>query len=282
MGTVEANGLTFHYLEAGEGPLVLALHGFPDDAHTFEHQLSAFSAAGYRVVAPFMRGYTPTDIPQGGNYSASALGKDAVGLANVLSDDPVVLIGHDWGATAAHAAAAAAPDKFSKLVTLSVPYGTFARNLVLNPEQQRRSWYMFFFQLPVAEKAVPLNNFEFIERLWRDWSPGWEFHEDELAQVKKTFGQPGVLNAALQYYRDSFYPPRAEAERDLPRSPKIRVPTLYMHGQDDGCIGVEVADGVEQYFQASFQKIIIERAGHFLHRERPEEVNDHILKFLDS
>lgn len=259
--------------------MVLALHGFPDDARSFKHQFAALNGAGYRVIAPYMRGYAPTEIPQGGEYNSRALGEDVVALAEALSDEPIVLLGHDWGATAAYAAVCIAPERFSKLITLSVPYGTLARNLVINPEQQRRSWYMFYFQLSLAEKAVPLNDFEFIERLWRDWSPGWDFLPEELAQAKHTLGQPGVLGAALQYYRDSFSPPESDNRSGL-SWPKIQVPTLYMHGLDDGCIGLEVADGVEQFFEGDFQKEVVNDAGHFLHRERPDKVNGLILEFL--
>lgn len=172
-GSIEANGLTFHYLEAGAGPTVLALHGFPDHPRSYRHQMPALAAAGYRVVAPYMRGYAPTEAPEGSYFGVPALAADAVALAAALSDDPVVLIGHDWGAAAAHTAAALAPERFSKLITIAVPYGpAFTQSLVTSPLQQRRSWYMFFFQLPFAEAAVAHDGFAFIERLWRDWSPG--------------------------------------------------------------------------------------------------------------
>ena len=280
-GVVEANGLTFHYLEAGEGPIVLALHGLPDHARSYRHQLTALAEAGYRVIAPYMRGYAPTEIPEGGYFGVPALTEDAVALAEALSDEPVVLMGHDWGAAAAHAAAAAAPERFSKLITMAVPYGSFTQSLVTNPEQQRRSWYMFFFQLPVADTAVPLNDFAFIERLWQDWSPGWDLPAEELASVKATLGRPGVLTAALRYYRDTFNPPANAPRSTGPAYPQIQVPTLYIHGRDDGCIGVELADGMERFFDNGLQKVIVDGAGHFVHQERPEEVNRAILEFLE-
>ena len=104
-GVVDANGLTFHYLEAGEGPTVLALHGFPDHARSYRHQLTALAKAGYRGVAPYMRGYAPTEIPDDGYFGIRTLAQDAVALADALSDEPIVLMGHDWGAAAAHTAA---------------------------------------------------------------------------------------------------------------------------------------------------------------------------------
>ena len=282
-GVVDANGLTFHYLEAGEGPTVLALHGFPDHARSYRHQLTALAQAGYRVVAPYMRGYAPTEIPDDGYFGVPALAQDAVALAEALSDEPVVLMGHDWGAAAAHAAAVLAPERFSKLITMSVPAGVaFSQSLVTSPEQQRRSWYMFYFQHPMADVAVPLNDFAFIERLWRDWSPGWDIPMEELASVKATLGQPGVLAAALSYYRHTLNPP--------PNAPQvgtgaglqqIKVPTLYIHGREDGCIGVELADGMEAFFDNGLRKVTVEGAGHFVHQEKPDEVNRVILEFLE-
>jgi pimeloyl-ACP methyl ester carboxylesterase len=279
-GVVKANGVTFHYLEAGKGPLVLALHGFPDHPRSYRHQLTALADAGYRVVAPYMRGYAPTETPEGAYFGIPALAEDAVALAEALSDDPVVLMGHDWGAAAAHAAAAAAPEKFSKLITMSVPYGKLGPSLVNNPEQQRRSWYMFYFQQPIAAKAVPLNNFAFIERLWQEWSPGWEYPPEELASVKATLAKPGVLAGALNYYRHGFNPPDDAPKKAGPKNPKIEVPTLYIHGRDDGCIGVELTDGMEKFFDEEFELLIIDGAGHFVHQERPEQVNRAIIRFL--
>lgn len=279
-GVVEANGLTFHYLEAGEGPLVLALHGFPDHARSYRHQLTSLGKAGYRVVAPYMRGYAPTDTPKSADFGVSALAEDAVALAEALSDGPVVLMGHDWGASAAHAAAAAAPEKFSKLITMSVPYGTFGPSLVNNPEQQRRSWYMFYFQQPIADRAVPLNDFAFIERLWQDWSPGWKYPRQELASVKATLAKPGVLDSALSYYRQAFNPPDDAPRKAAHTHEKIQVPTLYIHGRDDGCIGVELTDGLETFFGEEFQLLIVDGAGHFVHQERPDQVNRAIIEFL--
>ena len=282
-GTIEANGLTFHYLEAGEGPTVLALHGFPDHARSYRHQMTALAAAGYRVVAPYLRGYAPTEVPDGGYFGVPALAADAVALAQAFSHEPVILIGHDWGAAAAHSAAALSPESFSKLITIAVPYGpAFTESLVTSPQQQRRSWYMFYFQLPFAETAVALNDFAFIERLWQEWSPGWDYPRDELDSLKLTLGAPGVLTAALNYYRHTFNPPPNAPDLAAVTAPQqIQVPTLYIHGRNDGCIGVELADGMEAYFDKGLKRVVVEDAGHFVHQERPDEVNHLILEFLE-
>ncbi|MEE2778802.1 MAG: alpha/beta hydrolase [Acidobacteriota bacterium] len=282
-GVVGANGVTFHYLEVGEGPTVLALHGFPDHARSYRHQMPALAEAGYRVVAPYLRGYAPTENPEGDYFGVPALAADAVALANALSAEPVVLVGHDWGAAAAHVAAAMSPQTFSKLITMAVPYGpAFTQSLVASPEQQRRSWYMFFFQLPFAEVAVGLDDFAFIERLWRDWSPGWDFPQGEMDSLKRTLGKPGVLTAALTYYRHTFNPPpNAPTLEEVTTPQQIQVPTLYLHGRDDGCIGAELAEGMDSFFDEGLEKVIVDGAGHFVHQEQPKEVNRLILEFLE-
>ena len=286
-GTVRANGLSFSYIEAGEGPLVLALHGFPDHPRTFRHQMRALAAAGYRVVAPFQRGYAPTDVPPDGSYRSSALVADALALIDALgAGQPAVLIGHDWGAVAAHGAAAVAPQKVSKLITMAVPAGAaFSQSLLSNPAQQRRSWYMYFFGTPFAEAAVQRDSLAFLDRLWRDWSPGWKYPPAEMDSVKVVMRRPGALHAALNYYRENLgmsqAPPAPVPDSVRQRSGgRIAVPTLYFVGADDGCIGHEVSEGVEKHFSGPFEKRVIARAGHFVHQERPDEVNQVILKFI--
>ena len=128
----------------------------------------------------------------------------------------------------------------------------------------------------MADVAVPLNDFAFIERLWRDWSPGWDIPLAELASVKATLGQPGVLAAALSYYRQTFNPLPNVPQSSTGRGPQqIQVPTLYIHGRDDGCIGVEA------FFDNGLQIVIVDGAGHFVHQEKPGEVNRMILEFLE-
>ncbi len=172
-GSVRANGVLFHYLSMGEGPLMLCLHGFPDHAHSFHHQLRYFSTRGYRVVAPFMRGYPPTETTAGASFHAADLAHDVVELVRALGASRAILVGHDWGAQAAYSAALLSPGTFERIVTLALPYGPGLRSaLVASTTQQRRSWYMFFFLTGFAEAAIAHANCALIEQLWRDWSPG--------------------------------------------------------------------------------------------------------------
>lgn len=285
---VDANGLRFTALEAGEGPLVLCLHGFPDDATTWSAVMPSLVQAGYRVVAPWVRGYAPTAASPSGCYQSAALGRDVVGLLDALSPgEPAVVVGHDWGAVAAYAAATLAPGRIRRLVTASVPYGPAMQQAFLTDyAQQKRSWYMFFFQGPLAEMAVAHDDLRFIRNLWKDWSPTWDFGDADLAPVLQTLASPGVLEAALGYYRCFFDPSRwdpalMEDQLRLAAVPEpIAIPTLYLHGKDDGCIGAYLADGMEALFPAGLTKVLLDGAGHFVSREKPAEASDRIARFL--
>ena len=283
--TVSANGVRFVSLEAGDGPLVLCLHGFPDHARSFRHQLPALAHAGFRVVAPFMRGYAPTEVPADARYQSAVLSQDIVALIAALGYSSAYVVGHDWGAVAAYGAAVLAPEKVTKLITAAVPHGPALLNAFMsNYDQQRRSWYMFFFQHPLADAAVAHADYRFIERLWQDWSPGWRYPAEEMQALKATLRAPGVLQAALSYYRATLNPANqdpalAEVQAQIGLSP-VPIPTLYFHGALDGCIGVDLADGMEGLFPNGLRKVVIPDAGHFVHAERPDEVNRIALDFL--
>ncbi|MFI5398813.1 MAG: alpha/beta fold hydrolase [Candidatus Binatia bacterium] len=284
-GTIRANGVQFATLEAGEGPLVLCLHGFPDHAYSFRHQLPALAAAGFRAVAPFMRGYAPTEIPADGRYQTAVLALDIVELIAALGYSSAYVFGHDWGAVASYGAAMQAPERITKLVTAAVPHGPAVLNAFMSSyDQQRRSWYMFFFQHPLADAAVAHDDFRFIERLWQDWSPGWKCPADDMEALKVTFRTPGVLQAALGYYRAMLNPANqdpalAELQTQMSIAP-VPVPSLVFHGARDGCIGGELLEGMEALFPRGLHKVIVADAGHFMHQEKPEEVNRALIEFL--
>ncbi len=256
--TVQANDLEFGLLEAGSGPLALCLHGFPDTAHTWRHLLPALAGAGFHAVAPFMRGYAPTAVPADGAYQLGALIADAVALHEVLGGDAdAVLIGHDWGAEAAYGAAAHAPDRWRRLVTLAVPPASLDPVLFSDYEQLKRFFYLFLFRDPLgfADALVASDQMSFLDRLWHDWSPGYDAGED-LARVKESLRDPANLAAAIGYYRTAGAAggsggssgaaggPAETAGRyaaeELAARRQAPQPTLYLHGADDGCIGVEL------------------------------------------
>ena len=285
--TITANGVDFACLELGDGPLALCLHGFPDSATSWRHLLPALADAGYRAVAPWTRGYAPTAVPADGAYQTGALASDAVALHEALGGDgDAVIIGHDWGAFATYGAAALAPERWRRVVAMAVPPAGALMAGMLTPDQLKRSWYIWFFQMAgLPEMIVPSDDFAFIAKLWREWSPGYDA-TDDVAAVAAALGTPDNLAAALGYYRTMFDPGRhladyadAQAATQLP-TPQ---PTLYLHGADDGCLGVELVSGAAAALPAAESRVeIVEGAGHFLHLERPDVVNPLIVGFVTS
>jgi pimeloyl-ACP methyl ester carboxylesterase len=284
--TVRANGLDFPVLEAGAGPLVLCLHGFPDHARSWLALLVRLADEGYWAVAPAMRGFWPGGAAPDGSYRAAANGADIIALIAALGRDQADLVGHDFGARAVYAAASLEPARVRKLVGLAVPHGPqLGTAFVANGDQQRRSWYMFYFQTRLAEVAVPLNDYAFIDRLWREWSPDYSLPAAERAALNKMLAQPGVLSQTLAYYRQLFAPspedPAAQA-LEARASRAIEAPSLYLHGAEDGCMSPDLSEGMEAVFKNGLQRIVLPKAGHFLRLEQPEEVTGRILDFLKT
>jgi pimeloyl-ACP methyl ester carboxylesterase len=268
--TVQANGLRFSYLEQGEGPLVLLLHGFPDTAYTWDRTLPALAAAGYRAVAPFTRGYFPTEIPADGVYDSDTLGKDALALIEALGAKTAVVIGHDWGASAAYAAAALGPARVRLLVTIAVPHPTSIK------PTPRLAWRLRHF-IPLARKTAAerarRDDFAYIDELVRRWSPAWkDIPPQETARVKAAFREPGCLEAACAYYRSNGV--KLTPSFKLP----ITVPTISFAGLHD-MIAPRTYEKARHCFKASYEVVQVP-GGHFMHREHPEEFIDELVRHL--
>lgn len=232
-----------------------------------------------------MRGYWPTSLAPNGAYQTAALACDANALHSALGgDDNAIIIGHDWGASSAYGAAIIEPEKWKRVVGISVPpWGAIANAFISNLNQLQRSWYMFVFQHPLADFVVSANNYAFIDLLWSQWSPGY-LAEVDLIQVKKALSEPLNLQAALGYYRATlgagFRDPalteiQAAVQADTPTQP-----TLYLHGRNDGCIGIEVAQDAATRAPQNCLVRIVEDAGHFLHLEQPAIVNELIVDWV--
>ena len=271
--TVTANSIEFAVLTEGSGPLALCLHGFPDSAHTWRHLLPALAGAGYQAVAPFMRGYAPTALARDGDYRLDRLVEDAVGLHEALGgDDRAVLIGHDWGAEAAYGAASLAPDRWHRVVTIAVPPPALDERIFSDYDQLKRLFYVFFFNTPGADAVVAANDMAFLDRLWADWSPGYDATED-LQLVKECLRAPANLAAALDYYRAGAEP------AFVPAPPQ---PVLYLHGDRDGCIDVALTAGAAAHLGSDSRVEVVQNAGHFLHLEQPDAVNEQIVGWITS
>jgi len=286
-GTIEANGLRFGFLETGppQGPLALCLHGFPDSAWSWRHLLADLGGAGFHAVAPFMRGYHPTEVPARPLYQSGALAADACALHQALgADGRAVLVGHDWGALATYGAASLAPERWRRVVAMAVPPPPAVAAAFLSYRQLRRSWYMFFFQMPLAEAALAMDDMGFLDQLWAEWSPGYDAGRD-LARVKDCLRGPANLEAALGYYRALFDPgrqvPELAREQAATQAPTPQ-PTLYLHGADDGCMGVELVEEetVLGHFGPGSRVEVVPESGHFLHLEQPETVDGLVVGFV--
>jgi pimeloyl-ACP methyl ester carboxylesterase len=264
----------------GEGPLVICAHGFPDSERSFRAQLEPLVARGYRVVCPTMRGYAPSGVPRDGRYDAAALARDLCAIADQLSpNEKVRLVGHDWGAIAGYAAAALAPQRFSHLVTMAVPHLATVLPRLVRPAQLRRSWYIYYFQLRgLAERRLAENELALVEQLWRDWSPSFHPSKEDMDHVKAAI-RPRI-QPVIGYYRAFFAPSSLIGEPRRLLLAKTPVPTLYFHGVQDGCIGVDLMDGMERHFLKGVELHRINGAGHFVHLERPDVVNPILLDFL--
>ena len=280
----EHGALTFSAQAMGDGPVVLCLHGFPDNARSFRHQLPVLAEAGYRAISLTLRGYEPGSIPADGDYTMETIANDILAVIDSLAPGPVHLVGHDWGAAVAYVAAAAAPERFKSLTVMAVPHaGRFAREGLRIPKQLRLSWYMGFFNIPwLSDWVVQRQDYAFIRKLWKNWSPGWQPEPGVLDNVIRTLSQPGVRSAALGYYRAalSIHALLVSAEEAHYAVP---VPTLALTGERDGCIDSRVFELLmkPQDFPRGLTVERVSNAGHFLHQEQPQRVNELILEWLE-
>jgi len=284
--TVQLRALTWGPADA---PIALCLHGFPDTAYSWRKVAPALVNAGWRVVAPFMRGYLPSSLPSDGSYHVGAVMDDALRVLDAAGPTGRdVFIGHDWGAIAAAGLAAMPDSPFSKAVIMSVPltaafrpFGRLphsARLAAKLPRQLLHSWYIMYFQLSwLPDRSASW----VIPRLWRQWSPGYHADED-LRYVDAAIGTPERWRAALGYYRATVRgsrPPDQYAELNKHWLQAPRLPTLYLHGTDDGC-SEDYTPWIERVLPDESEVALIENGAHFLQLDQPDVVARHIVDFI--
>lgn len=277
-------------IEDTSRPLAILLHGFPDTAHTWRHLGPVLAEAGWRVVAPYTRGYAPSGLPHDDIFHVAALMSDVMELHAALEGDhDAVLVGHDWGALTANGLAAHPRSPFARVVALSVPpvpalapqRGDVGRWLKLLPRQAGLSWHTAFNQLP----RLPERNFDrLVAHLWRRWSPGYDAAED-LRHLAASMPDEAHRTAAINYYRHTARMQRLPARyatfaRHMTDAPAA--PYLYLHGADDGCLDVRWVARAAAHLPADGRSAVIPDAGHFLHLEQPDVVADRILEFLEE
>jgi pimeloyl-ACP methyl ester carboxylesterase len=266
---VDANGLKFAYLEDGSGPLVLMLHGFPDTAHTWDDLRPRIAAKGYRAVSPFMRGYHPSAVPDH-DADQETLSRDPLALIDALGGPDAIIIGHDWGASAAYGAAALHPERVKKLFVIGIPHPA-----TLKPSL-KKLWAVRHFaayKLPWAPNRFARNDFAALPAIYRRWSPAWNPDPTEFDAVRASFSNPASLSAAFGYYRKLSPIPTESLKA------RITVPTVVFAGLDDPIVEPSDYRGAARMFDNEY---IVEevRGGHFMHREHPDAFAERLLAHL--
>jgi pimeloyl-ACP methyl ester carboxylesterase len=285
-GSAQIGGVRLHYVERGSGGrLVILLHGFPECWYSWRHQLMALGER-YTVVAPDMRGYNLSDKPaRVEDYKINLLVDDVLGLVRHFGREQAAIVGHDWGAGVAWAVAQMHPEYVWKLVTMQVPpMAVWRANMTLR--QALRSWYMLFFQLPrVPEWLMSVNDYAFVERIFKKTvaRPG-TFTDTDIAVYKKALREPGALTAAINYYRAnvfSMFVTRNRSQEEISDG-RIRVPTLFIYGEQDHAVMPETVRDVKSYIDAPYREVRIKQSAHWVQNEAVEEVNAALSSFLAS
>ena len=284
---VSANGIRLHVAEAGTGPLVLLLHGFPEFWWSWRHQLVGLADAGFRVVAPDLRGYGASDKPPRG-YDAVTLAADVAGLVRALGERDAMIVGHDWGGVLAWTVGTLHPRVVRRLAVLSAPHPLRLRGALLTDPrgQLRASRYAFGFQVPrVAESLLTRDDGRYVGELLAHWSgPAWPRtadHAEAVRRYREAIRIPKTAHLALEYYRwvlrstvrpDGFRYAKALSE-------PVTAPTLQLHGSLDSCVLPRTALGSGRYVAAAYEWRPLDGVGHFAHEEAPERVTGELLRW---
>ncbi len=279
--TEEINGIRLHFVEGvdrslgKDPPLVVLLHGFPEFWHSWRHQIPALVAAGFHVVAPDMRGYNLSEKPRGtAAYTMDRLTDDVAGLILHMGHERAHVVGHDWGGAAAWNVPRHHPSRVGRLAILNSPHPRAFLRELRTLSQLRRSWYMFFFQLPLLpEWCLRFGDFAVLERmLRRDPARPGCFSDDEIRLYKEALARPGALTATLDYYRALRHKTRRVRSR-------IETPTLLIWGERDRYLGPALTRDLERWVPNLTIKRI-PTASHWVQMDAPEEVNEALLDFL--
>ena len=280
---VEANGLTFEVAKAGpqdSDRLALLLHGFPELHYSWRHQIPLLADMGYRVWAPNLRGYGGTDRPQGVEaYRLDTLAQDIAGLIDASGAREVTLIAHDWGALIAWHFAIQKIRPLHRLVILNVPHPKCAQRELKTWRQLKKSWYIFFFQLPrLPEKMLLKDNAQTVVEAFRGSAIHKDrFSDETLEPYRQAALRPGAPTAMVNYYRALLRRPDARRIGDG----KVDVPTLVLWGEQDVAISIEVLDGMEDYVADLTVKRFPD-ASHWVQQDVPDKVNAELKAWLDA
>jgi pimeloyl-ACP methyl ester carboxylesterase len=269
-GHAEVGDQRLHYVEAGDGPLIVLLHGFPEFWYGWRHQIRPLAAAGFRVVAPDMRGYNLSSKPDRvAAYDTGQLTADISGLIRERGAESAMLVGHDWGGSVAWATAMQHPEVVERLAILNAAHPRKLSQGLHHPGQLRRSWYFFFFDLPeLPESVVRADNWRFFQHFLRDARPE-AFTDQDMDRYIEAWSQPGAASGMINYYRNSV---RQSPKRSEAQLRPIQVPTLIIWGEDDRYLGPELAEPDHDDVPNLDHVERLPDASHWVHHDEPERV----------
>src|SRR3954464_15133911 len=276
-GYADIGGVRLHYVEAGEGPLIVLLHGFPEFWYGWRLQIQPLAAAGFRGVAPHQRGYNLSSRPdEVAAYSSDKLADDVRGLIHERGAESALLVGHDWGGTAAWATAMNHPEVVDRLAILNAAHPRKLSQGLHHPDQLRKSWYFFFFALPeLPEAVVHANDWHFFRHFLHDANPAYT--TEELERYVEAWSQPGAATGMINYYRSSVRQSPKGAEAALR---PISAPTLVIWGQDDQYLGTELAEPDHDDVPNLESVERVPGASHWVHHDEPDRVNRLLCDFF--
>ncbi|MBI3800072.1 MAG: alpha/beta hydrolase [Deltaproteobacteria bacterium] len=282
-GFATTNGIRLHYVEQGQGPLLLLLHGFPVFWYSWRHQIPVL-AQHFHVVAPDLRGFNDSDKPEGvDQYQLHHLVEDVGGLLRFFGQEKVIVVGHDAGAFAAWAFAATYPEATERLIACAnghpgVLQKFASQGYAEHAAALRRMFYIFFHLVPeVPERFYRKYNYAFFDD-WRRNHPE-RFTAEDIAEYKKALAKPGALTAGLNYYR-ALLPPEVLVGEVPLLSEKVRCPTLLIVGENSHIASPAATEWSREFVEAPFTLRVVPKAGHWVQLEQPELVNQHLLEFL--
>jgi pimeloyl-ACP methyl ester carboxylesterase len=277
-GFAEIGGQRLHYVEAGDGPLIVLLHGFPEFWYGWRQQIEPLAAAGFRVVAPDLRGYNLSSRPPGvAAYAADRLAVDIRDLIHERGARSALLVGHDWGGTVAWTTTINHPEVVDRLAILNAAHPRRLLQGLRTPRQLLKSWYFFYFQLPwLPERHVRSRNWRFFRNFLHDARPG-AFTSEDLDRYVAAWSVPGAATAMINYYRASVRqsPKRAEAQIR-----PVAAPTLVIWGQRDRFLGPELAEPARADVPNLDRVERRPEATHWVHHDDPEQVTRLLVDFF--
>ena len=273
------NGLRFHYVEAGEGPLVVLLHGFPEFWYSWRYQIPVLAEAGFHVLAPDLRGYNKSDKPVGKNqYHLNLIADDVAGLIRAMGEDKAIVVGHDWGGAIAWKFACAYSEMVARLIILNAPHPAAFKRELRTFSQLSKSWYMFFFQLPyIPEAGFRAWNYAALEHSLRQEPVRRDaFTPEDIAIYKAAMSEPGALTAAINYYRANLRYLWGDSSWF---TDTITRPTLIIWGEHDRYLSISLLNGLDQWV-SDLRIERIPHGSHWIQVDAYERVNELIIDFL--